>query len=267
VRTGAAFRLLQVLAAALALLGAGVLGARIAQSAPPGSSGGGTGAAALDVPGVRSIVAQYIMDHPETIVAALDAQQAQQALQRQSQVSIAIRQHRAELLADAGSPAMGDPKGDVTVVEFFDFRCPYCKKTAPLLEHLVARERRVRIVFKNLPVLGPESMYAARLGLAAARRGRFAEFYKTIFAQVPAHGDRGAIDGAVRNMSLNPAALYAASKTPEIDAAVQRDLRLAESLGITGTPALVVGDQVLPGAPTAQELDAAIRGARQTRQR
>ncbi len=256
-------RALQLLAAAIALLGAGVLGARLAHSVPPGSSAATTGVpSALDVPGIQSIVAEYIENHPEAIVAALDAERARQALQEQSRASAAIHEHLAELFADRGSPAMGDPRGDVNVAEFFDFRCPYCKRTAPFLERLLARDRRVRIVFKNFPVLGPDSIYTARLGLAAARVGRFADFYKTIFARVPAHANRGAIDKAVRSIRLNPAALYAESQTPEIEAVVRRDLRLASALGITGTPALVIGDQLLAGAPTQEQLDAAVIAAR-----
>jgi protein-disulfide isomerase len=244
------------------VLGVGVVGGRLAQVFTPGSSAAVSASPALDVPGIQAIVADYIEKHPEAIVSALDAERARQALLDQSRASAAVHSHLAQLFADRRSPEMGNPRGDVNVAEFFDFRCPYCKLTAPLLEKLVARDSHVRIVFKNLPILGPDSIYAARLGLAAARLGRFTDFYETIFARVPPHSDRAAVDKAVRSLGLDPAALYAAGRTPEIEAAVQRDLRLAADLGISGTPALVVGDQLLPGAPTEAELDAAVKAAR-----
>jgi protein-disulfide isomerase len=249
--------------AAVALIGAGAIAARLVSSGAAGSSAaGGATPAALDVPGVQAVVAQYIQGHPELILAALDEERARQALEEQARTSSAIHQHLAELFANRSSPVLGDPRGDVNVAEFFDFRCPYCKRTAPLLEQLIARDRRVRLVFKNLPILGPDSTYAAHLGLAAARLGRFGDFYKAIFARVPAHGDREAIDRAVRSIGLDPSALAEQSHTPEIDRAVQRDLDLAAGLGISGTPALVIGDQVLSGAPSPEVLDAAVRAAR-----
>ena len=156
---------------------------------------------------------------------------------------------------------MGAPNGDVVIAEFFDFRCPYCKSTAPVLERLLRRDRHVKIVLKSLPILGPDSEYAARLGYAAARIGRFTEFYTTLFAKVPPDGDRASINKAVRSMGLNPAALYKQGQTKDIDAALQRDFRLAATLGITGTPALVVGQKLIVGAPESGDLAGTIDAA------
>src|ERR1035438_9691876 len=108
-RSGAANRTVLLVAAAAVFLAIGFFGGRFAQSAAPGSSAAAT--ATLDVPGVESIVAQYIQNHPETIVAALDAERARHALQGQYDVSAAIQAHRAELFADSASPTMGNPQG------------------------------------------------------------------------------------------------------------------------------------------------------------
>jgi protein-disulfide isomerase len=196
----------------------------------------------------KGVVADYIHQHPSAIAAALNAEQAKQATQQQSQDAALIRAHQNELFADKMSPMMGATKGDVVIAEFFDFRCPYCKSTAPILERLMRHDGHVKIVLKNLPILGPESVYAAHLGYAAARIGRFTDFYKTIFDKVPPDGDRASIDSAVRSMGLNPATLYEQSKTKDIAASLQRDFRLATTLGITGTPAIVVGGKLIVGA-------------------
>lgn len=206
----------------------------------------------------KGVVADYIDRHPDVIAGALDAEQTKQATQQQSQDAALIRAHQAEIFADRIAPTMGAAKGDVVIAEFFDFRCPYCKSTAPMLERLVRRDRHVKIVLKNLPILGPDSVYAAHLGYAAARIGRFTDFYKTLFAKVPAEGDRTSIDKAVRSMGLNPVALYKQSQTKAIDASLQRDFQLAATLGITGTPALVVGQKLIVGAPESADLTAAV---------
>ncbi len=200
---------------------------------------------------VKGAIVSYIDGHPDVLAAALDAEQANQATQQESQDAALIRAHQAEIFADGISPTIGAVKGDVVIAEFFDFRCPYCKSTAPMLESLLRRDHRVKLVLKSLPILGPDSVYAARLGYAAARIGRFSEFYATMYAKVPPDGDRASIDKAVRSMGLNPATLYEQSQTKNIDAAIQRNSRLAATLGVTGTPALVIGQKLILGADDA----------------
>jgi len=213
---------------------------------------------------LQDIVADYINRNPNMIVAALNAEQADQAKQDQAAQTALVREHHAEIFTDRSAPTMGAANGDVVIAEFFDFRCPYCKSTAPMLEQLLRHDRHVKIVFKSLPVLGPDSVYAAHLGFAAAHIGRFPDFYTTIYARVPADGDRASIDNAVRSMGLNPVALYKQGQTKDIDAALQRNFQLAATLGITGTPALVVGDRLILGAPDSADLAAAVSAARTT---
>jgi protein-disulfide isomerase len=237
---------------------AGSCGAYLTYAALFSSNAAARALTAANSQALRGVVADYIDRHPEAITAALDAQQAKKAAQQQTESSALIRAHQAEIFADRMSPTMGAAEGDVAIAEFVDFRCPYCKSTAPLLERLLRRDHHVKIVLKNLPILGPQSVYVARLGYAAARIGRFADFYRTIFAKVPPDGDRASIDNAVESMGLNPVALYKQSQTKDIDASLQRDFRLATTLGITGTPALVVGQKLLIGAPISADLADAV---------
>ena len=149
-----------------------------------GSAGASLTYATLFNAAVKGVVADYIDRHPNVIAAALGAEQAKQATQQQSEDAALIRAHQAEIFADGIAPTMGAAKGAVVIAEFFDFRCPYCKSTAPMLESLIRRDRHVKVVLKNLPILGPDSVYAARLGYAAARIGRFTDFYTTIYAEL-----------------------------------------------------------------------------------
>lgn len=251
-------RLAGVVAVTFITLFAGIVGAYLEQTFASTHRAASSG---LDSRAVQQIVANYIRNHPGDVADALESARMREALQDQAQPATLIRTHFTEIFSDRSSPIIGNPKGDVNIAEFFDFRCPYCKSTAPLLERLLAHNQRVRIVLKNVPVLGSDSVYAARLGLGAARLGRFPEFYKAVFQLAPAHGDRAAIDAAVRTTGLNPAVLYARSKTPAINRVIERDLRLADALRITGTPALIVGQRLLLGEPTQKELDAAVRAA------
>ncbi len=234
---------------------AGVVGAYLGRTFAPTHPAVSSG---LDSRAVQQIVANYIRTHPGDVADSLESERMREVLQDQAQPAALIRSHFTEIFSDPGSPIIGNPKGDLNIAEFFDFRCPYCKSTAPLLEQLRAHNQRVRIVLKNIPVLGPDSVYAARLGLGAASLGRFADFYNAVFQLVPGHGDRTAIDAAVESLGLNPAALYARSQTTAINSAIERDLRLAEALKITGTPALIVGDKLLLGAPTREQLNVAV---------
>jgi len=217
---------------------------------------------AINAEEIQGVVADYIARHPSLIVAALDSERAKQTMQQQSRASASIHAHHAEIFADSSSPTMGAANGDVDIAEFFDFRCLYCKNTAPLLGQLLNHDPHVKIVFKSLPVLGPDSVYAARLGFAAARVGRFGDFYTAVFANAPAHADRLSIDKAVRSTGLDPAVLDAHSQDRDTDNVLRRNSRLAADLGITGTPALVIGDRLLLGAPTEEELIAAVSAAR-----
>jgi len=243
---------------AVAALIAGSCGAYLTYALLSGSALVAHGSLGRNGQALQSAVADYISQHPNVIATALDAEQATQAAQQQTVNAALIRTHEEEIFADKMSPTIGPAKADVVIAEFFDFRCPYCKSTAPMLEGLLRRDHHVKIVLKSLPILGPDSVYAARLGYAAARLGRFTDFYTTLYAKVPPEGDRASIDSAVRSMGLNPVTLYKQSQTRDIDAALQRDFRLASVLGITGTPALVVGQQLLVGAPDSDDLIAAV---------
>lgn len=224
----------------------------------PGSSSTLTGRDPLSN---SHVISRCLEMRPEKVAAGLGAQTARNRFREQSEMAATIHANSTEIFADRHSQALGNPRGKVEIVEFFDFRCPYCKSAAPLLEDLAQHDKRVRIVFKNLPVLGPDSLYAARLGLAAARQGRFADYYAAVFTRVPGHGDRVAIDDAVKSIGLNPKVLFEQSKNKDVEMALQRDRRLASTLGVTGTPALIVGDRLLVGAPDHAGLSAAIDAA------
>lgn len=199
---------------------------------------------ARDGAGVR----EYLLAHPEVIPEAMDRLQKRE-------------QQRA--VASAGDAVtkpyhgawMGNPDGDVTLVEYYDYNCGYCRASAPVLAKLVERDPKLRIVFRELPVLAESSRDAARASLAAARQNRFRAFHDALYA-----------GGQVTDASIAAAVARAGVSVPAdhkaADAEIARNLRTAGELGVTGTPSWVVGGQVMVGMQTLDTLERAIAEAR-----
>lgn len=221
---------------AAALIGAGVAAAVVAWRAP---------APMGDVRG-------YLLDHPEVIPEALDRLQAKQG-------AAAAVANRAAIVTPFPGAEAGDPRGDVTLTEFYDYACGYCRQSVADVDRLVAGDPRLHVVFKQMPVLSAYSDHAARLALAAARAGRFAAYHHALFAAGPLGADSMA--AATRLAGVTSAQ----ADTPAIAREVETDLATVRALHLSGTPTFVVGDQVLPGAIGYDQLKAAVAAARNGR--
>jgi len=172
-----------------------------------------------------------------------------------------VAAHRDELLDDPGSPVGGNRDGDVTVVEFFDYRCGYCIAMAPRLETLLEQDRNLRFVYKEWPILGPMSELAARAALAARRQGRYEDFHSALM-RLRGRLTEATLFDAARRLGLDPERLRADMQSAEIDRVLRDNRALAAELGITGTPAFVIGDRLVPGAVPLGELKTVIAAAR-----
>jgi protein-disulfide isomerase len=211
--------------------------------------------------GVEEMIRQYILTHPEVLMESLRAFQERQQAQERERTAAALVARAAELLQDPATPVGGNPQGDVTVVEFFDYRCGYCQRMAATLTQLLAEDRNVRLVYKELPILGPESVLAARAALAARAQGKYLPFHGALLA---AGGPLTLeeILKVARTIPLDTEKLQADMQAPEIQEALQRNRALAQQLGIRGTPAFIVGAELVPGAlelPRLKELVAKAR--------
>ncbi|MCH8834790.1 MAG: DsbA family protein [Proteobacteria bacterium] len=167
-----------------------------------------------------------------------------------------------ELLNDPASPVGGNPDGDVTLVEFFDYQCPYCKTIFPSIQELLAEDRKLRFVFKEIPVLGKDSVFAARAALAARRQGKYLEFH---MALMPARGKltESRVMGLAEKVGLDVDRLRRDMAERTIGDMIRRNLELADALGIDGTPAFIIGDTQVPGAVEIDTLKTLIARARQ----
>jgi protein-disulfide isomerase len=210
---------------------------------------------------IEEIVREYLVNNPEVIVQAIEALEARHKAAQQADQREALAAHQEQLLRDRDAPVMGNPSGDVTLVEFFDYRCPYCKQVVPALTQLLKDDRNLRLVLKELPILGPDSVVAARAALAADAQGKYAAMHHALLAH------RGSFDDAViarlaASAGLDVARLKADMARPEIDAMIDRNRALARALSLTGTPAFIVGDTIVPGAADLETLKTLVAQAR-----
>lgn len=210
---------------------------------------------------IEGIIADYILENPEIIYRALQVLQERQQAAQAEQARLALETHRDALERDPNSPVGGNPEGDVTVVEFFDYRCPYCKRVAPDVERLTTEDDEVRLVYKEWPILGPESVFAARAALAAREQGRYLDLHDRLMGLREV--TEKSVMAVARDLGLDLERLREDMAAPEIDAHLQATARLAEALGITGTPAFVIGDEIVPGAANYGALSGMVEAARE----
>ena len=241
--------------AALVLVGAaGAIGGWWWQSraAPAGALEQRLAAAGIDPrerAAIEDLVRDYILAHPEILPEAMDRLRSKDATAQ-------IASQRDALVTPFGGAVLGNPNGSLVLVQFTDYACTFCRQSTADLAALTAAHPDLKVVIRELPILSPASEQAARMALAAARQGRYAAFHQAMFAG--GKPDAASIAAAARSAGV--AAL--ASPDPQASAELARNLDLARQLGISGTPAWVVGDRLLIGAVGRAALERALAEAR-----
>jgi len=228
-------------------------------------------AAAADAPttaaqraAVEAIVRDYLLHNPEVLVEALEAYRAKEQARKEQAATEALARHREALLNHPLSPVSGNPKGDVTLVEFFDYQCGYCKRALETVLEAMKSDPKLRVVWKDMPILGPVSRYASEAAMAAGRQGKYMEFHVAVM------GARGQLTEArVQELAGKAGIDVARMKKDMADPAIARYLdettQTAMALGITGTPGFVVGDHIVPGAIGIDDMRAVIAAAREAK--
>jgi protein-disulfide isomerase len=195
------------------------------------------------------------------IVEALQSAEDKMKAQSEENARAAVAQRRQELLEDPTAPIAGNPKGNVTIVEFFDYRCPYCKQVEPALEALLKEDRELRIVYKELPILGKDSVYATRVALAARKQGTYDKFHAAMMA-AKGQIDEKAVLQVAGDSGLDIERIKSDMVSAEIDDIIKRNYELAQALEIHGTPAFVIGDELVAGAIDIDTMKRKIAAAR-----
>ncbi len=192
-------------------------------------------------------VREYLLKNPEVIIQSLTRYQELQALQEQEQKQLAVVDNLEELHNAPDSPVLGNPEGDVVLVEFFDYRCPYCHKAASLIKTLIDEDPNLKVVMKEFPILSPESTIAARAALAAHKQGKYAEYHFALMDN-PKDLSQNRLRALADNLDMDLEQFSEDMKSTETGEAILRTRQLAQRIGANGTPAFVIGSQsVSPG--------------------
>lgn len=210
----------------------------------------------------ESRVREYILRNPEVIVEAMQRLQARQRADEDAEVRSTLRTRADELLRDPESPVGGNVAGDVTLVEFFDYNCPYCRRVAPAMAEAETADKNLRIVYKEIPILGPNSVFAAKAALAAQRQGKYVEFHKALMS-ASGIADETRVLSIAGRVGLDIGRLRKDMQDGAIQASIDRNLALAQALRINGTPSFVAGETILRGAAELGALQSMIRKARE----
>lgn len=208
------------------------------------------------------LIRDYILKHPEVIIESLTRYEERLAEEERQAQQAALAGHLPALQYDEDSPVLGNPDGDVVLVEFFDYRCPYCKRVTPALEQLILEDPNLRVVMKEWPILSEESRLAARAALASDKQGLYQEFHVALMT-LSGNLNEASIFETAEQVGLDVEQLREDMKDPAIDEELSQVYQLARAVGATGTPAFVIGDQFYGGAIPIESMRQAIQLARE----
>lgn len=211
---------------------------------------------------VRELVLETIRENPEIVmeaVAILESRQADVLAEAQAQV---LDTERDLLERDPNAPVLGNPDGDVTIVEFFDYNCPYCRGVKPEIEALLAADPNVRLVYREWPILGDGSVFAARAALAAREQGLYEEFHRALM-DLNGRAEETSVIRVAESVGLDIAQLRRDMTAPQVDTHLATSMRLTQALGFNGTPSFVIGDALVPGLVDVKQLQTLVAESRE----
>jgi protein-disulfide isomerase len=215
---------------------------------------------------IQNIVKNYLVQHPEVLQDAMDALDRRQKEADAEKARVTIKDNNATLFNSTHQVVLGNPQGNVTMVEFFDYNCAFCKRALSDMLSLLKTDSDLRFVLKEFPVLGPGSVEAAHVAVAARMQDpsgkKYLEFHQKLL------GGRGPADkmralAVAKDAGFDMARLEKDMNSDEVKATIEEDMKLADALGVSGTPTYVVGDEVVVGAVGLDELRAKIKSERQ----
>lgn len=210
---------------------------------------------------IERIVKDYLLEHPEVILESVALMQEREEEAKMVATSLYITENEDEIKFSPTAFVAGNPNGDVTIVEFFDYQCGYCKRSFQDLLNLVNKDKRIRLVYKEFPVLGAASTYAAKASMAAMNQDKFMEFHLALM-ETKGKLTEPRIDLIAKDVGINLKKLRKDMKKPIINQVLARNKEFADNLGIEGTPSFIVGDLVVPGLIPMESLKQLVEAVR-----
>jgi len=206
------------------------------------------GAKSADRARVEQMMRDYLTKNPEILVEMTNELDKRQAAEQSVQQQKTISENADAIFRSPVSHVAGNPNGDVSVVEFFDYNCPYCRRSLPVVLKLINEDAKVRLALKELPILGDDSVAAAKFALAANKQGKYFEMYQKLMSE-PGKADKDTALRIAKELGLDVDQLQKDAEDPDIKKALGEAKDLAQKLNLKGTPQFLIGDRVIPGAP------------------
>ena len=210
---------------------------------------------------IEELIEAFILENPEVVLRSIEGMRERERLQVERETKTKLIALADDIFYSPGDPVIGNPNGDVTVVEFLDYRCGYCKKFFTTLSALIAEDEQLRVVFKELPILGPPSERVARIALAASRQDLYLEFHSAMM-NMRGSFDEDRIFAIAEEIGLDMDRLRSDMASTETEAVLENASDLARQLSVTGTPAIIVGSNIVRGAIDKGRLKAMVAAAR-----
>lgn len=209
------------------------------------------------------IIKDYLIKNPEIMVDVQTALDEKMQKDQDAKLKSFMAENAKSIFRSPGSSIAGDANGDITVVEFFDYNCGYCKRGLPEVQKLLQDDKKVRFVFKELPILSKGSEEAARIALAVKRQGKYWEFHQAMLG-AKGHADEASALKIAASLGVDMAKVKADMASDDVKNELRDDVLLAKKMGINGTPHFLVGDKSIPGAPEDlhDQLEALVTGFR-----
>ncbi|MDP9127065.1 MAG: DsbA family protein [Pseudomonadota bacterium] len=212
--------------------------------------------------GIEAVIKDYLTkEHPEVLMMAAQALEKRESAEAQTKTEEAIGKSQDKLYQDASSPVAGDPHGDVTIVEFFDYQCGYCKMSEEGIEKLLKNDKKVKFIYKDYPILGPASVQAAKASFASIRQGKYLPLHDALMNKKE-HLTDEAIYQAAKDVGLNVDKLKKDMADPAIQKMVDDNVALGTQIGVRGTPMFIINGQIFPGALQYDQLNKIVQDVR-----
>ena len=212
---------------------------------------------------IGQLVRDYLLENPDVIVEVLSILQSREQQAQQDQQRAAVAAVTENVFDPERDPFIGNVDASITVVEFFDYQCPFCKRLAPNLDRVLEGDDDIRVVFKEFPVFGEESTLAARAALASRNQGMYHDYHLALMKNRGRLSERVVMRLAER-VGLDMDQLRADMESPEIQSALQANFQLAQRLGVRGTPSFIINDEVIPGAVDVNTMRRLIQAKRRS---
>ncbi|WP_166434135.1 DsbA family protein [Roseovarius spongiae] len=212
---------------------------------------------------IKELALEAIRENPQIIMEAVQLLEQEQAATQAEAAADVLKNQRQLLERDPNAPVLGNPEGDVTVVEFFDYNCPYCKRAMSEVQGLLDADQDVRLVYREWPILSEGSVFAAKAALAAREQGKYEEFHWALMG-MEERAEEASVMRLAEEIGLDIEQLRTDMDAPEVQEHIDESMRLSQALGFNGTPSFVIGDDLVPGFVEQDQLEALVDKTRES---